>query len=883
MKVSYFRNVKDNKPKPKALDWPDLAHALTRHKFRDTKDGALWSPTSYKNGSTRGKEAVEDLCALVLDFDDGVRPTEFASQWGRWEYVLHSTFSHSRDKPKFRAVFPLQEPVPAEEWSEVYRKLALALGQGHTDPQCKDCSRVYYLPSAPTGGEVFSEHHPGDPLNPEEFPEPEPEPTPEPTRATPDRPTADRYIAAALEGELSDLRATAEGGRNNQLNQSARALGKLVGGGHLAREVVETELEAAALTIGLEPGEIEATIRSGLDSGIKEPRGIPEREPRVAVIGAGAAAEGDRPALDAGDQSLPRITKAVWDTLESSNDPPYLFRYGGRVAWLDHNGEGDPAIAMVDQYEFRHVVARAANWYRMKREGDEWVPKDAMPTMDVIRDVLATQNKPLPVLEGITQSPVFTPNGTLHHQPGYHLESQLAYVPDPSLQIPDVTACPTGDAVGHAKNLLLTELLGEFPFVGEEEKAHAVALFLLPFVRSMIDGPTPLHLIEKPSPGTGAGLLAYGLLFPSLGHDLPVLTESYQEDEWRKRITALLREGTGAIFIDNIRRQLNSATVSAAITATWWTDRLLGTSETVSVPVRCCWLAAGNNPSLSSEITRRTIRIRLDAKQDRPWLREGFKHPDLRSWVKKQRGALIGAGLTLIRNWLAAGKPSAPNLPTLGMFEEWSRTMGGILACNDIPGFLANLTDFYEDSDTEGEIWRSFLGAWWEKYQGQQVGVADLFDLIQETDSPFDLGDGSERSQKTRLGKQLTQARDRQFDHLRIAAGDKVKRAQQWELVNARQDDAPSSGEPGERFSPRGECETSSGGEPGEPGERFAPRVREGGDNPDIISPAAGGKSSPGSPEEGSKGPQRRMDTGLEGQVNIADDVHPEEREIFEL
>ena len=31
---------------------------------------------------------------------------------------------------------------------------------------------------------------------------------------------------------------------------------------------------------------------------------------------------------------------------------------------------------------------------------------------------------------------------------------------------------------------------------------------LLPFVRELIDGPTPLHLIEKPTPGTGGTLLA---------------------------------------------------------------------------------------------------------------------------------------------------------------------------------------------------------------------------------------------------------------------------------------------------------------------------------------------------------------------------------------
>ena len=38
--------------------------------------------------------------------------------------------------------------------------------------------------------------------------------------------------------------------------------------------------------------------------------------------------------------------------------------------------------------------------------------------------------------------------------------------------------------------------------------ANAVAAFILRFVRLLIEGPTPLHLIESPTPGSGKGLLA---------------------------------------------------------------------------------------------------------------------------------------------------------------------------------------------------------------------------------------------------------------------------------------------------------------------------------------------------------------------------------------
>ena len=48
-------------------------------------------------------------------------------------------------------------------------------------------------------------------------------------------------------------------------------------------------------------------------------------------------------------------------------------------------------------------------------------------------------------------------------------------------------------------------------------KAHAIALMFLPFVRDSITSPTPLHLIHKPTVGTGSTLLATACLTPALG------------------------------------------------------------------------------------------------------------------------------------------------------------------------------------------------------------------------------------------------------------------------------------------------------------------------------------------------------------------------------
>jgi putative DNA primase/helicase len=74
--------------------------------------------------------------------------------------------------------------------------------------------------------------------------------------------------------------------------------------------------------------------------------------------------------------------------------------------------------------------------------------------------------------------------------------------------------------------LLLDDLFGEFPFVGDAERAHVLALVLLPFVRPMISGPTPLHMVEKPAPGTGAGLMIDAISIIATGTSASVMVEA---------------------------------------------------------------------------------------------------------------------------------------------------------------------------------------------------------------------------------------------------------------------------------------------------------------------------------------------------------------------
>ncbi len=81
------------------------------------------------------------------------------------------------------------------------------------------------------------------------------------------------YATTALRGEIERVLAARPGGRNHALNAAAFALGQLVGGGVLPKHLAADALIAAGREIGLSERECEATVHSGMQAGLREPRG----------------------------------------------------------------------------------------------------------------------------------------------------------------------------------------------------------------------------------------------------------------------------------------------------------------------------------------------------------------------------------------------------------------------------------------------------------------------------------------------------------------------------------------------------------------------------------------------------------------------------------
>lgn len=469
-----------------------------------------------------------------------------------------------------------------------------------------------------------------------------------------------------------------------------------------------------------------------------------------------------RPVIIINNRQSIEVIRNIWTATHAANDPPELFLSSGQLVRLSPAADR-PIIQPLDEHSaFGHLM-RVASWYREGKNG----LVDADPKKTFARDILANPDPYLPPLDAIITAPVFDAECRLLNESGYHRDARLWLHLDVDMQEIAVPDRPTAADLEVARSLLCDDLLVDFPFTADSDRAHTVAALMQPFVRPMIGGSTPLYLIEAPLPGSGKGLLADLITYPCMGEAVGSTTVTRDENETRKKITSLLRRGHPVILIDNLDGGLSSSQLASAITATRWEDRALGTNNMVSLPNRALLLASGNNPALSQEIARRSIRIRLSPEEEQPWKRTVFKHPAIREWALQNRRELVRAILTIIRSWMWAGRPEGQQV--LGSFESWSRIVGGIVGHLGLPGFLSDADEFYTAADSETGEWSALVAAWWEQHKGSPVGAGVLLELAKANELvSFAYVGQSDPSQRARFGKALNDLRGRKFDGLEV-------------------------------------------------------------------------------------------------------------------
>lgn len=483
-----------------------------------------------------------------------------------------------------------------------------------------------------------------------------------------------------------------------------------------------------------------------------------------------------RVVLDADAPASEEVPAALYALESLERADPSVFQHGGKLVQVK-----GVSLVRLSPVQLRIVLAQACRW----RDGrGRWVD----PPAGVVSMILALgQYFGIPEVERVVSAPVLAPDGSLVRRPGYHSASRLYYAPtDPSLVTIDLPDEVTEEDVREARKLLEEDLLGDFPFDGQASRANALGAMLVPFLRDCIEGPTPLHLIDKPEAGTGAGLLAACISIPGAGLNVESSQWSHKEDERRKTILSVLADGRTVVLWDNVEGAITSPTLNSMLTQPIFSDRRLNTNNAVGYAVRCLHLMTANNGKPVGDTVRRVTPIRLDAGVEYPAERtgpepgRGWRHP-LPSWAEQNRAELVRAVLVLCRWWVQAGKPLAP-LTGFGSYERYEEVVGGVLTAAGVEGFLTN-RPHPEDVDENRAAYTALLRKWAELYGDEWKTAKDVAEDKRMHPLLEDLGIAPDDAGE--LGTLLRDNRGAVRDSRRIERGKRRENRMTWRVANA--------------------------------------------------------------------------------------------------
>ena len=175
------------------------------------------------------------------------------------------------------------------------------------------------------------------------------------------------YASAALDAECTILASTAHG-RNNQTNRSGFACGQFIPAGLLDRSEVEHRLLSAAESSGIVRKDgraaVLASLRSGINAGIKEPRSIPS--------GSFAPRDNIRILHPRPQPKLSDVPVPNWTEPDEEGKPKFIAigkaeprPFDDEVRRHVYRRDGE-AVRVKTKYR----EGRFSSWYRVRRPSD---------------------------------------------------------------------------------------------------------------------------------------------------------------------------------------------------------------------------------------------------------------------------------------------------------------------------------------------------------------------------------------------------------------------------------------------------------------------------------------------------------------------------------
>lgn len=364
----------------------------------------------------------------------------------------------------------------------------------------------------------------------------------------------------------------------------------------------------------------------------------------------------------------------------------------------------------------------------------------------------------LPQIKLFSHNVVYTPDWRIA-KPGFDRESGIYYA---GAEVP----------VRHSTEYI-DRLLADFCFCSQGDRTNYLGILLTCVTVPHFIGCKPAGIYSGNQPELGKSILAQIVAILRDGAQAETATYNPNDEEFEKRLGAIVRSGCTTIIVDNAKESggrngqrrsgcIDSACLERSITDAVLSFRLLGASSVIRAENSHIFSITANSAEVSRDLITRSVVVNLHYDGN-PTARK-FSLQDPEGFAAEHRTELLGELLGMVEAWKAAGSPLADTQTRFNK-KGWGNIIGGILGTAGQAGFLANVEQARAEMDTTRQQFAEIVEAMAERPDGCFFSASDLVRFA-ESRSVFtpEFHGCSDRAKATRMGKLASRYVAERFD-----------------------------------------------------------------------------------------------------------------------
>lgn len=464
-----------------------------------------------------------------------------------------------------------------------------------------------------------------------------------------------------------------------------------------------------------------------------------------------------------------------------------IFERGGEVVLVGQDGSIIPQTREGIQF----ILDEHITWSVWKT--GKWKRVDAPPKF--AQAINAQKGRmPLPALRKVITAPTIVPeDGRLIQEEGYDPATGIFFNKKNGYADKHIPNTPTEEQVKDSLELLLKPFQ-EYPLRTPLDRGGLLAAILTAVIRPALET-APGFMIDAPQAGSGKTKLAKSLAVLAGSESPATMPPTNNEEEMRKRILSVGREGGNTMLIDNIEDTFTSSALCTWLTSKEFADRELGQSARLVVPTQVLCLLTGNNLRVAKDLRRRMIRIHIDPNMEKPWERKFSFDPV--HLCKSNRYEMNAAALTLIR----AGGELLANKKTEQDFPAWQRLVRKTVCwvrdkeLYDVEDPMLSINWSYEE-DYDRNVCKEFFSAWFKTFGLEGRTLKEALNEIRQgwsngkghalNEIAMEIAAEGDSINFRKLGKWVSKRQGKVYGKLKlIASGKKSGRHVVWKLQKA--------------------------------------------------------------------------------------------------